>query len=386
MLKTRISIVFCIALCLGGHISFAADDAKPLHVKVAVLRDFPPQYSTSPNGEPQGFAIDIIKEIATIENLEIEYVVKHDWQEMFDAVKNGEADIIPNQGITEKRKRWFAYSLPVETFQVSVFTRDSQKDIVSAKSLAGKTVAVVKLNVGETLMEKRSDVDIRRFDHVQDALLALLSGNVDALIFPEPVLMKLARDARIEDKIKTVGEPLIEIRRAVSVARSNTVLLNRINEAIEVLMGSEKYSQIYTKWYGRPLPFWNAKNVACFMSAVLVAVVLFMGIWRYRSMLRLNKELKESIKKREVAERKLKESYDTLEQRVEERTSELQQALSEVKTLSGLLPICSFCKKIRDDKGYWNQIEVYIKKPFRCGFQPQHLPGMRQKTLPGAEY
>jgi hypothetical protein len=35
-------------------------------------------------------------------------------------------------------------------------------------------------------------------------------------------------------------------------------------------------------------------------------------------------------------------------------------ALSKVKTLSGLLPICAKCKKIRDDKGYWNQIELYI--------------------------
>ena len=39
---------------------------------------------------------------------------------------------------------------------------------------------------------------------------------------------------------------------------------------------------------------------------------------------------------------------------------DLRIALKEVKTLSGLLPICSHCKKIRDDKGYWNQIEVYI--------------------------
>ena len=39
---------------------------------------------------------------------------------------------------------------------------------------------------------------------------------------------------------------------------------------------------------------------------------------------------------------------------------ELQNALSKVKTLGGLLPICSKCKKIRDDKGYWKQIESYI--------------------------
>jgi PAS domain S-box-containing protein len=40
---------------------------------------------------------------------------------------------------------------------------------------------------------------------------------------------------------------------------------------------------------------------------------------------------------------------------------ELQQALAEVKTLSGLVPICSHCKKIRDDSGYWTQVEAYIQ-------------------------
>ena len=40
---------------------------------------------------------------------------------------------------------------------------------------------------------------------------------------------------------------------------------------------------------------------------------------------------------------------------------QLQDALEKVKTLSGLLPICSYCKKIRDDKGYWRKIETYIE-------------------------
>ena len=41
--------------------------------------------------------------------------------------------------------------------------------------------------------------------------------------------------------------------------------------------------------------------------------------------------------------------------------TELKKAISEIKRLSGLLPICSHCKKIRDDKGYWSQIESYIR-------------------------
>lgn len=48
------------------------------------------------------------------------------------------------------------------------------------------------------------------------------------------------------------------------------------------------------------------------------------------------------------------------EQQREKVISDLNKALSEVKKLSGLLPICSHCKKIRDDKGYWTRIEEYI--------------------------
>lgn len=46
------------------------------------------------------------------------------------------------------------------------------------------------------------------------------------------------------------------------------------------------------------------------------------------------------------------------------RWRELQEALAAVKTLCGLLPICASCKKIRDDKGYWNQLEAYIQNNF----------------------
>ena len=47
---------------------------------------------------------------------------------------------------------------------------------------------------------------------------------------------------------------------------------------------------------------------------------------------------------------------------------ELHKALDKVKTLSGFLPICASCKKIRDDKGYWNQIEDYIQKRSEAQF------------------
>lgn len=60
------------------------------------------------------------------------------------------------------------------------------------------------------------------------------------------------------------------------------------------------------------------------------------------------------------------------------RNSELQAALARVKELSGLLPICMTCKKIRDDKGYWNQLEFYISLHSEALFSHCYCPECAQ--------
>ena len=60
----------------------------------------------------------------------------------------------------------------------------------------------------------------------------------------------------------------------------------------------------------------------------------------------------------------------------------LEEALLKVKTLSGLLPICSGCKKIRDDQGYWNQIELYIRDHSDAVFSHGICPKCAKKFYP----
>ncbi len=81
-----------------------------------------------------------------------------------------------------------------------------------------------------------------------------------------------------------------------------------------------------------------------------------------------NETLREEISWRKKAE----------EER-EKLIRELQQALAEVKTLSGLLPICASCKKIRDDKGNWNQMEVYIRDHSQAEFSHGICPDCAKK-------
>lgn len=60
----------------------------------------------------------------------------------------------------------------------------------------------------------------------------------------------------------------------------------------------------------------------------------------------------------------------------------LTQALAEVKTLSGLLPICSNCKRVRDDQGYWNQIEYYVSQHSQAQFSHGICPECARKLYP----
>jgi len=61
---------------------------------------------------------------------------------------------------------------------------------------------------------------------------------------------------------------------------------------------------------------------------------------------------------------------------------DLQEALVTIKTLHGILPICASCKKIRDDKGYWTQIESYIREHSTAEFSHGICPDCAKKLYP----
>ena len=88
-----------------------------------------------------------------------------------------------------------------------------------------------------------------------------------------------------------------------------------------------------------------------------------------------------------------KSQLERLEGLVRERTSvlektnaELNRALANIQTLSGLIPICAGCKKIRDDRGYWEQVESYIAKHSDAKFTHGICPECSRKYYPGIEY
>lgn len=70
------------------------------------------------------------------------------------------------------------------------------------------------------------------------------------------------------------------------------------------------------------------------------------------------------------------------EEQREKLIVELQEALAKVKILSGMLPICAWCRKIRDDKGYWTQIETYVREHSEVDFSHGICPECMKKLHP----
>ncbi|MBW1781922.1 MAG: hypothetical protein JRL30_14420 [Deltaproteobacteria bacterium] len=78
----------------------------------------------------------------------------------------------------------------------------------------------------------------------------------------------------------------------------------------------------------------------------------------------------------EITERK------RAEEALKELLSSLQKAMEEIKTLRGFVPICANCKKIRDDKGYWEQVETYVSKHTEAQFSHSICPECMRKLYP----
>ena len=68
--------------------------------------------------------------------------------------------------------------------------------------------------------------------------------------------------------------------------------------------------------------------------------------------------------------------------RLYKQRKELEEALENVKTLQGMLPICSICKNIRDDEGYWSKVEEYIQKHSDAEFTHSLCPDCVKKHYP----
>ncbi len=208
----------------------------------------------------------------------------------------GEIDLVPNMGITRERRDLYDFTIPLETFKIIVFVRSDSIDIRGLPDLNDRTIGVVEFNKGLFLMEQMGTGKLVVYKSLEEAFLALISGNVDSLVYPEPPVMELAGHAGLTGKIKVIGEPLLEIKRGIAVVKGRPRLYATMADNLDRMIGESEFRQIYSKWYSVvEEPFWSVRKVVG-AAGFLVGFIVFVSTgWRYVTLSRINRELEKTV-------------------------------------------------------------------------------------------
>lgn len=192
------------------------------------------------------------------------------------------------------------------------------KPYTEGSALARETMAQLKTSTAVSDSDRLADVD-----RVMGAKLAELKETIDLRRRPGGFEMAL-RIVNTDSGKKAMDR----IRRDIS-------------ELVEINLARLRQRDAELSSHGR-------RAFRLTLGASLAAIVIT-GIF----LAKLRADLQAKREARLAAERTAAE--------MKEKNVELEQAIAQAKTLRGLLPLCSSCKKVRNDKGYWNQVEVFIR-------------------------
>ena len=120
-------------------------------------------------------------------------------------------------------------------------------------------------------------------------------------------------------------------------------------------------------------PPWYRTKLAYLFYVIAVVLGIFAIVkWRSYSLERTNVRLEKLVTERTAALKKSNEA--------------IQESLAEIKMLQGIIPICAGCKKVRSDKGYWEQVEVYVSKHSDAEFSHGMCPSCMKDYYSGSGY
>ena len=296
-MKKNIVLKLLIILYIFS-LSIYANEQKT--ITAVIPKHFPPQHSLDKNGKPTGFAIDTLNEIAKNINYKVNYIVKNNWPEVNKYILDNKADIIPNMGITQKRGKYLLFTDPLESFNIGVYSRSTNNNIKNYKNLNGKKLGVVSFNIGVKLSKQFDKSEVVIYKTKEEMFYALISADIDFVIYPIPIFKKMIYDANLENTIIQIGMPIKEIKRAIAVNKNNIELYNILSPEVKEFIKTKKYEQIYTKWYGEKKNQWSQKTVITVISILVIFFIIVLFLSKYYFTKKLNAKLSKELEERIV--------------------------------------------------------------------------------------
>ncbi|MBN1990454.1 MAG: transporter substrate-binding domain-containing protein [Bacteroidales bacterium] len=276
-------ITLAVALILLSSISHSQprDSREPLQKPIYIVQAdsmFYPYEFANAKGEPEGFNIDIIREIARVMGLNI-YIELKTWSEVIKNVESGKVDILAGLFYSNERAKYVDFTQPHSIVSYSFFVRDNEKNF-SYDNLGGKEIIVQKGDISEEIVKGFSNIKVVYAPSQADALRLLSSGKHDAAVLSKLSALRYADEFRLNN-IVPFGSPLETRRYCFAVSKNLPGLADRLNEGLAIIKATGEYDAIYNKWFGEsasPIPrkvIWISIIAISFFIIALFTIALW---------------------------------------------------------------------------------------------------------------
>ncbi len=345
--------------------------ARNSKIRVSGPQAFPPFQYFDEDGVFKGMASDYIFFIAEMVGLEVEVVKKQPWSEILKKIENKEIDMLTCAAVTPEREAYLMYTKPYLSFPLIIISRKDAPFISGVDSLHKLKLAAIRKNASiEWLRRDNINVVPHYVDSPLEALKQVSLGHADVAIENLAAATYLIEKNGLSNL--KIAAPTSYENYTLSVAVRNDwpELVSILNKGFAAI-SQEKHNEIRQKWIAvRYEHGVRAKDIILWTVSVgLIALILIL-IYHF-----WNKKLVNEIQERKRTEREK-----------ENLIVELKDALGNIKTLHGILPICCECKSIRDDKGYWKKIERYIRDHSEADFSHGLCPNCMIKLYGKEEW
>ena len=238
-------IIIITSILLISLIAFMSCSQKENKLYVGTNAEFEPfEYRDGDN--IVGFDIDLINEIAKIIKQDIE-VVDMAFDGLLPALQSKKIDIII-AGMTadEERKKFVNFTDPYYSTQQSILVHKDNKDIYSFDNLEGKNVGVVLGFTGDLIVSAMSNVNAQKYGATSEAILALKSKKVDAVVLDyEPASKYFDQN----NDLKLIITDSKSEEYAIAMRKEDTELLKKVNDALNTIKENGTYDMLIAIYF-----------------------------------------------------------------------------------------------------------------------------------------
>ncbi|WP_332628418.1 transporter substrate-binding domain-containing protein [Halalkalibacter flavus] len=350
-MKKLFVLAMFILLALQGTIVQAEEETIFV---VGYDPNFPPLHF-SQDGEPVGFAVDLMEEVALRIGAEITYVPVPQ-KEAIVKLQDQQIDILLSAYFSEKHANIMDFSDSILGTSIGLVVREEDKDIEGLAQLPNAVIALQSDTLEYEFLRNIRNVQYHVASNQVTALELLFNGRANAFVGNVTTAQYVLEETGREDDYKIVGSYLLPIDYTMAVQKENYPLLSQLNSAIREMKSDGTYSTLYEKWFENR----NDLTDRLWMVIQIIGSLLLLAIVVFFIGIRWNRQLQgEVAKKTDVLNQmnsKLQEKIEQMKNSDEFQKQILNSSPRGIATVNQDGMITSFNTKAVEISGELGQV------------------------------